>query len=118
MAWGYVAHLIRLVLWRGTAGVKLAYKGALSSDRPLHRATASAIGSLQVNHKASHAFALMGASAWAQRISHWDEPSGPLAGEFDSRHECSVGTPSASGVLKMRSAPHGSRLDMGIAHPW
>ena len=58
MAWGYVAHLIRLVLWRGTAGEELAYKGALSSDRPLHRATASAIGSLQVNHKASHAWGL------------------------------------------------------------
>ena len=43
---GYGAHLIRLVLWRGTAGEELAYKGALSSDRPLHRATAGAIGSL------------------------------------------------------------------------
>ena len=65
----HVAHLIRLVLWRGTAGEELAYKGALSSDRPLHRATACAIGSLQVNHKALHAFALMGANAEAHRIS-------------------------------------------------
>ena len=114
-----VAHLIRLVLWRGTAGEELAYVGALSSDRPLHRAFACAIGFLQVNHKALHAFALMGANAEAQRISHWDEPSGPLADEIDgqtgpilptlgcggnagmtvnSRHACSVGSPSACGV--------------------
>ena len=95
------AHLIRLVLWRGTAGEKLAYVGALSSDRPLHRAIACAIGFLQVNHKALHAFALMGANAEAQRISHWDEPSGPLAGEMsvNSRHVCSVGYPPACGGL-------------------
>ena len=83
------SHLIRLVLWRGTAGEELAYVGALSSVRPLHRAIACAIGFLQVNHKALHAFALMGANAEAQRISHWDEPSGPLASE----HECCVGCP-------------------------
>ena len=83
------AHLIRLVLWRGTAGEELAYVGALSSVRPLHRAISCAIGFLQVNHKALHAFALMGANAEAQRISHWDEPSGPLASE----HECCVGCP-------------------------
>ena len=71
--------------------------GALSSDRPLHRAFACAIGFLQVNHKALHAFALMGANAEAQRISHWDEPSGPLASEHE--HECCVGCPSTSGGL-------------------
>ena len=108
------AHLIRLVFWRGTAGEELAYVGALSSDRPLHRAFAWAIGSLQVNHKALHAFALMGANAEAQRISHWDEPSGPLASEHE--HECCVGCPSTNGALKMCSAPQRS-LDMGIVHP-
>ena len=114
VAWGLYAHLIRLVFWRGTAGEELAYKGALSSDRPLHRATASAIVSLQVNHKALHAFALMGANAEAQRISHWDEPSGPLASEHE--HECWVGCPSTSGGLRIRSAPRRS-LDMGLVHP-
>ena len=112
--YGDGAYLIRLVLWRGTAGEELAYVGALSSDRPLHRAFACAIGFLQVNHKALHAFALMGANAEAQRISHWDEPSGPLASEHE--HECCVGCPSTSGGLKMRSAPQRS-LDMGIVHP-
>ena len=131
------AHLIRLVLWRGTAGEELAYVGALCSARPLHRAIACAIGFLQVNHKALHAFALMGANAEAQRISHWDEPSGPLAGEIDgrigpilptlgcggvagmsvnSRHACSVGSPSACGLLQMHSAPQKS-LGMGLVHP-
>ena len=84
---------------------------ALSSARLLHRAFACAIGFLQVIHKALHAFALMGANAEAQRISHWDEPLGPLAVE----HECCVGCPSTSGGLKMRSAPQSS-LDMGIVH--
>ena len=70
MARGFAAHLIRLVLWRGTAGEGHPYKGTtISSDHPLHRATASAIGCLQVYHKALHAFALMGANADAQLIS-------------------------------------------------